>query len=147
MLCLTCNGIEAKRQTEDGTAGGAPGYAWTDDEGRACWQAAEEFESRHLVFGDHHNGNSIGRDLALSFIVEFRTWKEGEKTTLAFAKLRNGYELVASSSCVDPDKYNAEMGAKICKERILDQVYFMLGGLLQTARNPLLVNDAAKGES
>lgn len=57
----------------------------------------------------------------------------GEKTTVVRAVLRNGFEIVESSSCVSPENYDEELGAEICLEKIRDKVWFLLGFLLQTA--------------
>ena len=57
------------------------------------------------------------------------------KTTIASAKLPNGFVIVESSSCVDPANYSEEMGAKICRERIKNKIWELLGFLLATAKN------------
>ena len=57
----------------------------------------------------------------------------GGKTTVVRAVLRNGFELVESSSCVSAENYDQELGASICLEKIRDKVWFLLGFLLQTA--------------
>lgn len=63
------------------------------------------------------------------------TWTEtlGEKTTVVRAVLRNGFEIVESSSCVSPENYDEAMGRDICLERIREKVWELLGFLLQTA--------------
>ena len=59
----------------------------------------------------------------------------GEKTTLSQAKLRNGFIIIDSSSCVSPENYNEAVGAEICEHRIRAKAWDYLGFLLQTARN------------
>ena len=59
----------------------------------------------------------------------------GTKTTLCMATLRNGYEIVESSSCVSPANYDLGLGTDICETVIRDKVWEHLGFLLQTALN------------
>ena len=51
------------------------------------------------------------------------------------AVLKNGFEIVESSSCVSPENYDEAMGREICMEKIKDKVWMLLGFLLQTAAN------------
>jgi hypothetical protein len=69
------------------------------------------------------------------FIAVYRDYKMGEKTTVVEATLLNGFTLVDSSSCVDPKNYNHDTGMNICLEHIEDKVWFLLGFLLQTAKD------------
>lgn len=57
--------------------------------------------------------------------------KMGEKTTVVCLKLPNGFEVVESSSCVDPANYNHGMGVDICKKRISDRLWMLEGYRLQ----------------
>jgi hypothetical protein len=59
----------------------------------------------------------------------------GAKTTVVVASLPNGFELVASSSCVDPDNYDHQIGRKLCLQRIEDQLWQLEGYLLQHYRS------------
>jgi hypothetical protein len=61
-------------------------------------------------------------------------WKVGMKTTLCLTTLVNGFEIVTSSSCVDPAMYNEEIGAQIAKERGVDKVWELEGYVLQNDR-------------
>ena len=61
--------------------------------------------------------------------VEYR--KFGNKTTVAFARLKNGFEIVTSSSCVDPQNYSEDIGKTICMERLENKVWEVLGFELQ----------------
>lgn len=57
--------------------------------------------------------------------------KMGDKTTLAHCKLPSGFEIIESSSCVDPANYDHDMGKKICLERITNRLWMLEGYLLQ----------------
>ena len=76
---------------------------------------------------------SISAEMVEDFIRAVDVTTIGDKTTVVRAVLRNGFELVESSSCVSVENYDQELGASICLEKIRDKVWFLLGFLLQTA--------------
>ena len=78
---------------------------------------------------------SISPKMVEDFIRETHTMTLGDKTTVVRAVLRNGFEIVESSTCVSAENYSEEMGAKICLDKIKDKVWMLLGFLLQTAVN------------
>lgn len=55
----------------------------------------------------------------------------GEKTCVCLTTLVNGFEIVTSSSCVDPEHYSHKVGMDICKKRAEDKVWALLGFLCQ----------------
>jgi len=55
----------------------------------------------------------------------------GQKTTVVVLTLANGFVLVESSSCVDPENYSLEVGKSICMGRLKDRVWELEGYLLQ----------------
>lgn len=89
---------------------------------------------------------SVSPGMVENFILE--TWTEtlGEKTTVVRAMLRNGFEIVESSSCVSPENYDEAMGREICLEKIRDKVWELLGFLLQTAVHGCAVRPEAVGQ-
>lgn len=58
--------------------------------------------------------------------------KVGEKTTLVLLKLKNGFEVVGTSACVDPANYNHEVGVEYAKKRAMDKVWELEGYKLQS---------------
>ena len=60
--------------------------------------------------------------------------KVGQKTTVCVLTLRNGFEVIGTSSCVDPASYNQEIGNKFAKQRAMDKVWELEGYKLQCAR-------------
>lgn len=58
--------------------------------------------------------------------------KMGQKTTVVHLTLPNGFELVESAACVDPNEYNQAIGEKIALERIKDKIWLIEGYLLHT---------------
>ena len=78
---------------------------------------------------------SIGAKMVDDFISEIHTETMGEKTTVVRAVLRNGFEIVEASACVSKENYSEPVGRDICLGKIRDQVWKLLGFLLQTAVN------------
>lgn len=66
-----------------------------------------------------------------SQIVKEEDFKLGTKTTIVLLTLKNGFEVVGKSGCVNPANYNHEIGVKIARERAIDQLWFLEGYTLQ----------------
>ena len=81
------------------------------------------------------SGVSIGPKMVKDFIKSYEVIERDGKTTIVHATLVNGYKLTEASSCVDPSNYSKEIGTQICLERIGNQIWELLGFLLQTAFN------------
>lgn len=79
------------------------------------------------------SGVSIGPKMVEDFIKEKHISTIGDKTTLVRVVLKNGFEIIESSACVDKDNYNEEIGAECCMKKIKDKIWMLLGFLLQTA--------------
>lgn len=54
-----------------------------------------------------------------------------DKTTTVYVRLKNGFVLQESSSCVDPANYNEEIGISICLDRIKNKLWELEGYRLQ----------------
>lgn len=54
-----------------------------------------------------------------------------DKCTIVACKLPNGFVIVESSSCVDPDNYDEDMGVDICMKNIEKKLWELEGYLLQ----------------
>lgn len=78
--------------------------------------------------------NSItpGHIRELLAACEITITKLGKKTTCVTAVLPCGFEIVATSACVDPANYSEEMGKQICMKRIEDKLWELEGYRLQT---------------
>lgn len=57
--------------------------------------------------------------------------KVGNKTTLVVCTLHNGFELTATSACVDPANYDEAIGKECCMTRIKDELWKLEGYKLQ----------------
>ena len=63
--------------------------------------------------------------------TEFKTLTVYGKTTIVSAKLPNGFVIVESSSCVDPENYDVKTGEGICRSRIINKIWELEGYKLQ----------------
>ena len=113
------------------------GYRVRYADGYESWSPKAVFEEAYLPMDPDPklktDKPSISARMVEDFILE--TWTEtmGDKTTVVRALLRNGFEIVESSSCVSPENYDEALGRNICMEKIREKVWMLLGFLLQTA--------------
>jgi len=61
--------------------------------------------------------------------------KLGAKSTVVSVTLPNGFVIIQSSSCVDPENYDHELGKKLCLDRIRDKIWELEGYRLQSSLN------------
>lgn len=52
--------------------------------------------------------------------------------TLYILVLKNGFTVVGKSNCVDPTKYNAELGRKVARENAKEQIWELEGYALRS---------------
>lgn len=113
------------------------GYKVRYADGYESFSPAEVFERAYLPL--EVNGKlkteapSISAEMVERFIEHHETVTMGGKTTVVRAVLKNGFEIVESSSCVSAENYDEKLGEEICMERIRNKIWELLGFLLQTA--------------
>lgn len=113
------------------------GYKVRYADGYESFSPNEVFERAYLPL--EVNGKlkteapSISAEMVERFIDHHETVTMGGKTTVVRAVLKNGFEIVESSSCVSAENYDEKLGEEICMERIRNKIWELLGFLLQTA--------------
>lgn len=113
------------------------GYKVRYADGYESFSPNEVFERAYLPL--EVNGKlkteapSISAEMVERFIDHHETMTMGGKTTVVRAVLKNGFEIVESSSCVSAENYDEKLGEEICMKRIRNKVWELLGFLLQTA--------------
>ena len=55
----------------------------------------------------------------------------GKPCTSVTVRMKNGFTIRESTTCVDPANYSEEIGKEICLEKIEDKIWFLLGYQLQ----------------
>lgn len=58
----------------------------------------------------------------------------GEKTTVVCLKMGNGYEVIGTSSCVNPDEYDFEVGSFYATKDALRKIKEIVGYVNQSKR-------------
>lgn len=66
------------------------------------------------------------KDILVRTVVEF-----GKPCTYVTVRMKNGFTLRESTTCVDPKNYSEEIGKRVCLKRIEDKIWFLLGYALQ----------------
>lgn len=108
------------------------GYKVVYEGGYTSWSPKDVFDASHMKVSEK---NTITIENVNSFVDSFETTQLGDKTTVVKATLKNGFIIVESSSCVDAANYDEIIGRDICKERIYNKIWELLGFLLQTAKD------------
>lgn len=75
--------------------------------------------------------NSLTLEDVESTIVAQESVKVGSQTTVVVLTLKNGFEVVGTSACVDPARYDHEVGTKYARERALAKVWELEGYALK----------------
>jgi len=96
--------------------------------GYISWSPTDVFNNAYMEIGDN---NTITEETVNSFIKSYDVVRYGDKTTVVHARLANGFLVTESSSCVDPANFSMEIGSEICKKRIRNKVWELLGFVLQ----------------
>lgn len=113
------------------------GYRVRYSDSYESWSPKEAFEKAYLPLETNPdlktNAPSISQRMVDDFIDDVKVITLDGKTTVVRVLLKNGFTCVEASSCVSPENYDEAMGAKICMERIKNQIWKLLGFLLQTA--------------
>ena len=65
-------------------------------------------------------------DVICNTAIEF-----GKPVTYVTVRMKNGFTLRESNTCIDPNNYDEEKGKQICLEKIKDKIRFLLGYVLQ----------------
>lgn len=61
-------------------------------------------------------------DQLKELIEKYQFLKVGKKTTICLLTLRNGFEILTSSSCVNPDDYDREIGERISYRKAIEKL-------------------------
>ena len=111
-----------------------PGYEVMYPDGYKSWSPKQVFENAYFPMGEGADPTKVNEDMVDRFIVDHESVKLGNKTTVCRVVLANDFEITASSACVDEKNYDHALGQKIAFGRAKDQVWKLLGFLLQSAR-------------
>ena len=120
--------VTAVEQEKDGK----PGYAVKYPDGYTSWSPKEVFEAAYLKQGN--DGSRVTQKMVDDFIVSHEAYRMGNHAVVR-VKLRNGFSLIAESACVDSANYDQEIGERLALEKAKNQVWYLLGFMLASARH------------
>lgn len=98
------------------------------------WTPKEIFDASYFAIDV---ADKISKSDIDAFLVKGIPMKVGPKTTLLQDSTLTGFDMTATSACVDPANYDAEIGGEIARKRIVDELWGHLGFVLQWAKNGL----------
>lgn len=76
--------------------------------------------------------NTISEELLRSKIVGESYSRMGVKTTICVLTMKNGFEVVGESACVDPANFDYELGKKYAYENAFNKLWQLEGYVLQS---------------
>lgn len=111
------------------------GYLIVDSFGVESWVSAEKFLTSAIRID---NEDKISKDDVDIFIGNIAHEKLGDKTTLVKAECTlTGYDVYATSSCVDSKNYDHTLGVVNATDKIRNIIWDRLGFMLQWAKDGL----------
>lgn len=114
---------------------GNDGYLILDSYMGSYWLPKSKTEENYFILTDD---SKIVKEDVEKFITKVDSIKIGEKTTVVNAHTLTGFDIIKSSSCVDPKNYSDELGKKYAMENVIDNLWEYLGFVLQWAKNKLI---------
>lgn len=109
------------------------GYEVTYPDGYKSWSPKEVADAAYFPIDDE-NGQMIKPTDIERFIAAEDAEKLGTKTTIVSIRTITGFESHGLSSCVDPSRYDVNIGKKFAKEKAVDAIWAGLGFVLQWAK-------------
>lgn len=109
------------------------GYEVTYPDGYKSWSPKEVADAAYFLIDDE-NGQMIKPTDIERFIAAEDAEKLGTKTTIVSIRTLTGFESHGLSSCVDPSRYDINIGKKFAKEKAVDAIWTGLGFVLQWAK-------------
>jgi hypothetical protein len=113
------------------------GYEVTYPDGYKSWCPRDVADAVYFKLSDSNNSDKINKNDVINFITNFEAITVGEKTTVVNAHTITGFDAIAHSSCVDPNRYDKEIGKTYAMDKVIDIIWGHLGFVLQWAINGL----------
>ena len=114
-----------------------PGYFIKHPDDYITWCPKKTFERDHMPIA---KGNTVTKEDVDAMIKQIHVDQItpndlGSVVTVTTVTLANGFTITESSTCVDPENYDVEIGVDCCIERIKDKMWYLLGFLLSCVFN------------
>lgn len=79
--------------------------------------------------------NTVTEQGLMRLIIKEAYVQVGQKTTICCLTLKNGFEVIGESACVDPANFNEELGRKYSHERAFNKLWELEGYRLQSEKD------------
>ena len=114
-----------------------PGYFIKHPDDCVTWCPKKTFERDHMpiVKGDTVTEEDVDAMIKQIHVDQITPNDLGSVVTVTTVTLANGFTITESSTCVDPENYDTEIGIDCCMERIKDKIWYLLGFLLSCGFN------------
>lgn len=101
-------------------------------DGYQSWSPDTVFKDAYLEIGE--DPSKITQEMVDNFIGKVETSMPDNKTTMVKAETITGFVQYETSSCVDPENFDMEIGKEICLEKVKNTIWQGLGFVLQWGR-------------
>ena len=109
------------------------GYEVTYPDGYKSWSPKKVADAAYFPIKDE-NGQMIKPEDIENFIEIENVSKLGTKTTVVSIHTITGFDSHGLSSCVDPSRYDMNIGKKFAKEKAVNAIWAGLGFVIQWAK-------------
>lgn len=108
-----------------------PGYFIKHPDDCVTWCPKKTFERDHMPIT---KGNTVTEEDVDAMIKQIHVDQItpndlGSVVTVTTVTLANGFTITESSTCVDPENYDVEIGIDCCMKRIRTKIWYLLGFL------------------
>lgn len=111
------------------------GYEVTYPDEYKSWCPKEVADNAYFKLDETNNGTLITHNDIVNFVSRYESSTFSEKTTIVNVKTITGFELIETSSCVDPKNYSKKLGTINALEKANSKIWDYLGFVLQWAKN------------
>lgn len=137
LIAMCAGEAQYKGYKTNSKEGNDPGYEVTYSDGYKSWCPKDVADKAYFKLDESNDGTKIVEADVNNFCPQYKATTVGDKTTVVIAKTITGFELVESSSCVDPKNYSQKLGEQYAMEKVHSKIWDYLGFVLQWAKNGL----------
>ena len=114
-----------------------PGYFIKYPDGYVSWCPKKTFERSNMPIVKEYTvtEEDVNAMIKQIHVDQITPNDLGSVVTVTTVTLANGFTITESSTCVDPENYDTEIGIDCCMERIKDKIWYLLGFLLSCGFN------------
>lgn len=114
---------------------GAPGYEVKYPDGYVSWSPKDVFEDAYFpMLGENYDGLVVTEDMVDDFILEYGDGRIGNMTYV-HGVLRNDFRIMGTSGSVTSERYDHDIGMRVCKGQVKNEAWRYLGFVLAWAKN------------